>query len=74
MRTAGLALIVVCAIVLAVVMTRSNGQKEGYGPPPGYWRAISPQELPDDRGWPGISKEYEGSSASSMSQFAMHSA
>jgi hypothetical protein len=72
-RTLGIALIAVCVVVILGVIGHSNG-REHYGPPPGYWRALSPQELPDNRGWPGISKEYEGNSPSSMSQFIMHSA
>lgn len=62
-------------LVLLVVASGYAGcRREGYGPPPGYWRAVDHNELPDERGWPGFPKEYEGSSASAMSQFMMHSA
>jgi hypothetical protein len=50
------------------------GRRERYGPPPGMWRALSHEELPDDRGWPGFPKEYEASSASAISHMIERSA
>lgn len=48
--------------------------REGYGPPPGMNRAIDHNELPDDRGWPGFDRAYQGSSASAISHMIERSA
>jgi len=67
-------ILAICAVYLIVQNYRKNGQKEGYSPPPGFWRALSPDEMPDPRGWTSYSKVYEGSSAGSMNQFTLRSA
>lgn len=49
--------------------------RERYGPPPGSWRAMSHQEIDDDRGWAGnLHPEYAGNTASSVSHMIMLSA
>ncbi|NDE96829.1 MAG: hypothetical protein EB034_00890 [Verrucomicrobia bacterium] len=48
--------------------------REHYGPPPGARRAIDHNELPDDRGWPGLDRAYEASSASAISHMIERSA
>ena len=48
--------------------------RERYGPPPGARRAIDHNELPDDRGWPGLDRAYEASSASAISHMIERSA
>jgi hypothetical protein len=50
-----------------------GGVREGYGPPPGMYRALSPEELPD-RGWPEYPYEYSGTSAASVSHMIERSA
>jgi hypothetical protein len=47
--------------------TADSGSRERYGPPPGMVRALSHNELPDDRGWPGMDKVYNANTASSIS-------
>jgi hypothetical protein len=49
------------------------GQKEGYGPPPGVYRALSHEELPN-RGWPEFPYEYTANTASSISHMIERSA
>lgn len=48
--------------------------RERYGPPPGAYRAIDHNELPDDRGWPGLDRAYEASTASAISHMIERSA
>jgi hypothetical protein len=49
------------------------GRKEGYGPPPGVYRALSHEEL-DGRGWPEFPYEYTANTASSISHMIERSA
>jgi len=53
---------------------RKVGFTEHYGPPPGAHRAIDHNELPDDRGWPGLDRAYEASTASAISHMIERSA
>lgn len=53
--------------------------RERYGEPPGMVRAVSEDYLPLDRGWAHerydrLNREYEGNTASAMSQFILRSA
>ena len=68
-------LILVLSIMLAVYLSpqKRPASREGYGPPPGWYRALSHYEL-DDRGWPEWDKAYEGSSASAVSHMIERSA
>lgn len=62
---------------LEEVQRPGTGRREGYGGPPGMARAIDHKELPylyGDRGWADFPREYEGNTASSMSQFIERSA
>ncbi len=52
---------------------KSPGVKEGYGPPPGAYRAMSPAEL-GDRGWVSWPYEYTANTASSISHMIERSA
>jgi len=45
---------------------RKVATRESYGPPPGVYRAVDHNELPDDRGWPGLDRVYEASTASAI--------
>jgi hypothetical protein len=47
--------------------------REHYGPPPGMYRAISHEELPN-RGWPEFPLEYTGNSVSALSHMIERSA
>ena len=60
------ALILVAMAVWGPVLVGRETPKEKYGLPPGMMRALDPREIPDDRGWPGMDKVFEGSSASSI--------
>ena len=51
-----------------------SAARERYGPPPGAYRAIDHNELPDDRGWPGLDRVYEASTASAISHMIERSA
>ena len=51
----------------------STGIREHYGPPPGVYRAITPEEL-GPRGWTGMPYEYEANTASSISHMIERSA
>jgi hypothetical protein len=53
---------------------RGRHARERYGPPPGMQRAVDHNELPGDRGWPGLDKVYEASTASSISHMIERSA
>jgi hypothetical protein len=48
--------------------------REKYGPPPGVRRALSHEELPDSRGWLGLDRAYEASTASAISHMIERSA
>ena len=47
--------------------------REGYGGPPGWFRAMSHLEL-GDRGWPDAPREYEANTASAISHMIERSA
>jgi hypothetical protein len=49
------------------------GIREHYGPPPGVYRAITPEEL-GPRGWTDMPYEYEANTASSISHMIERSA
>jgi hypothetical protein len=82
-----LAAIVVYVVILAALVggyevyryygrekpTKAPGVKEGYGPPPGAYRAMSPAEL-GDRGWVSWPYEYTANTASSISHMIERSA
>lgn len=65
------ALILVAAILL-IARTWFAG-REGYGPPPGAYRARGLYEL-DSRGWVEYPREYEASTASAISHMIERSA
>jgi predicted outer membrane lipoprotein len=65
-------------VVLFVVWTAGRSRtrephREKYGPPPGAFRALSPEEL-DDRGWPEYPYEYTADTASAISHMIERSA
>jgi hypothetical protein len=66
-----LAAVLAAALVAAAVGARAAREK--YGPPPGWYRALSPDEL-DSRGWPEYPLEYTGNTASSVSHLILRSA
>jgi hypothetical protein len=74
------AVIFAAAVVLILILLWSckgaagKSPRERYGPPPGMVRAIDHNELPDDRGWPGMDKVYNANTASSISHMVERSA
>jgi hypothetical protein len=52
----------------------TKASKEGYGPPPGLYRALTLEELGPDRGWPSYPLEYEANTASAISGLIRRSA
>ena len=57
----------------AKAAAKKGGKKENYGEPPGLIRAVHQDEL-GFRGWSDMPGDYEGSSASAVSAYAMRSA
>ena len=69
-----LALVIVLVILLvAPKYIHREKPKEGYGPPPGVYRALGHREL-GDRGWPDRDPAYEASTASAISHVVLRSA
>jgi hypothetical protein len=74
-----IAAVLLIAVLLAFWCSRSLAAKktaarEGYGPPPGLYRALTLEELGPDRGWPSYPFEYTANTASSISGLVRRSA
>jgi hypothetical protein len=67
------AIVVAAFLAMLVIIARAPKRKEGYGPPPGSRRALSPEEL-DCRGWTVYGREYRGSSGGALGHMVERSA
>lgn len=62
-------LVILIAAFYVLIWGRVELQKERYGPPNGAYRAVGYPT--DGRGWHGMGKTFEGSSASAMINYSL---
>lgn len=64
---------IVLAVISIIWYRRRAAPKEGYGDPPGRWRALTEEEL-GDRGWARWDPVYQANTASAISHLVERSA